>query len=147
MARIRTRSRTASCVSSGTYTAVSSLARRRRARDCASRAARQHRATDRLAQAAPASQTLLVRAAERGANLGTIAAALMRLLERYGAIALQVESCLGKLVATAFVELVRHGLPELRRRNDWATLPAGRHHGHPSRNSPAPSVGPAAKPR
>jgi DNA replication protein DnaC len=30
-------------------------------------AARQHRATDRLAQAAPASQTLLMRAAERGA--------------------------------------------------------------------------------
>src|SRR3984885_6500938 len=40
------------------------------------RAARQHRATDRLVQAAPASQTLLIRAAERGANLGTITAAL-----------------------------------------------------------------------
>ena len=47
------------------------------------RAARQHRATDRLAQAAPASQTLLIRAAERGANLGAITAALMRLLDRY----------------------------------------------------------------
>src|SRR5208337_2958452 len=93
MARIRTRSRTASCVSSGTYTAVSSLARRRRARDCASRAARQHRATDRLAQAAPASQTLLVRAAERGANLGTITAALLGLLERFGATALQDAIC------------------------------------------------------
>ena len=34
------------------------------------RAARQHSANDRLAQAAPASQTLLMRAAERGANLG-----------------------------------------------------------------------------
>ena len=53
------------------------------------RAARQHRATDRLAQAAPASQTLLMRAAERGANLGAIAAALLRLLERYDAAALQ----------------------------------------------------------
>ena len=53
------------------------------------RAARQHRATDRLAQAAPASQTLLIRAAERGANLGAITAALMRLLERYGAAAMQ----------------------------------------------------------
>ena len=52
-------------------------------------AARQHRATDRLAQAAQASQTLLVRAAERGANLGTITAALMRLLERYGPATLQ----------------------------------------------------------
>ena len=53
------------------------------------RAARQHRATDRLAQAAPASQTLLIRAAERGANLGAITAALMRLLDRYGAAELQ----------------------------------------------------------
>jgi transposase len=47
--------------------------------------ARRHRATDRLAQAAPASRTLLVRAAERGDNLGSITAALLRLLERYGA--------------------------------------------------------------
>jgi transposase len=49
------------------------------------RRARRHRATDRLTQAAPASQVLLVRAAERGANLGSITATLLRLLERYGA--------------------------------------------------------------
>jgi transposase len=49
------------------------------------RAARRHRGTDRLAQAAPASQDLLVRAAERGDNLGAITAALLRLLDRYGA--------------------------------------------------------------
>jgi transposase len=53
------------------------------------RAARQHRATDRLAHAAPASQTLLVRAAERGANLGAITAALIRLLDRTSAADLQ----------------------------------------------------------
>jgi transposase len=53
------------------------------------RAARRHRGTDRLAQAAPATQTLLLRAAERGDNLGTITAALLRLLERYGAADLQ----------------------------------------------------------
>ena len=53
------------------------------------RAARQHRATDRLVQAAPASQTLLMRAAERDGNLGTITAALVRLLDRYGAADLQ----------------------------------------------------------
>ncbi|MGD0107715.1 MAG: IS21 family transposase [Rhodopila sp.] len=47
--------------------------------------ARRHRATDRLAQATPASQILLVRAAERGDNLGSITAALLQLLERYGA--------------------------------------------------------------
>jgi transposase len=52
-------------------------------------AARRHRATDHLAQAAPASQALLVRAAERGDNLGTITATLMRLLARYGAAELE----------------------------------------------------------
>ena len=54
------------------------------------RAARQHRATDRLAQAAPASQDLLLRAAERGANLGAITVGLTRLLDRYGAAEVQV---------------------------------------------------------
>jgi transposase len=54
------------------------------------RAARQHRATDRLAQAAPASQRLLMRAAERGANLGTITAALVRLLDSTSAADLQL---------------------------------------------------------
>jgi len=54
------------------------------------RAARRHRGTDRLAQAAPASLTLLLRAAERGDNLGAITAALLRLLDRYGAAELEV---------------------------------------------------------
>jgi transposase len=49
------------------------------------RAARRHRATDRLAQAAPASRTFLTGAAERGHNLGNITATLLQLLERYGA--------------------------------------------------------------
>ena len=53
------------------------------------RQARRHRGTDRLAQAAPASQLLLTRAAARGDNLGTITAALLRLLDRYGAAELQ----------------------------------------------------------
>ena len=53
------------------------------------RAARQHRATDRLTQAAPAAQDLLVRAAERGGNLGAITVGLQRLLDRYGAAELQ----------------------------------------------------------
>ncbi len=48
------------------------------------RQARRHRATDRLVQAVPASQTLLLRAAERGHNLGNITGTLARLLERYG---------------------------------------------------------------
>jgi transposase len=54
------------------------------------RAARAHRACDRLAQAAPASATLLQRAGARGDNLGSITATLLRLLERYGAAALQL---------------------------------------------------------
>jgi transposase len=53
------------------------------------RAARTHRACDRLAQATPAASSLLERAAARGDNLGSITAALLRLLERYGAAALQ----------------------------------------------------------
>ena len=40
---------------------------------------------DHLAKVAPESQTLLLHGAERGNNLGTITAALLRLLERYGA--------------------------------------------------------------
>jgi len=53
------------------------------------RQAHRERATDHLAHAAPASQTLLLRAATYGANLGTITAALMRLLQRYGGAELQ----------------------------------------------------------
>src|SRR5271168_2852920 len=45
------------------------------------RAARQHRATDRLAQAVPASRDLLLRAAERGNNLGAITVGLTRPLQ------------------------------------------------------------------
>jgi transposase len=53
------------------------------------RSARQHRATDRLVQVAPASQDLMMRAAERGANLGAITNGLTRLLDRYGTADLQ----------------------------------------------------------
>ena len=53
------------------------------------RAARAHRACDRLAQAVPASAVLLQRAGVRGDNLGSITATLMRLLQRWGAAALQ----------------------------------------------------------
>ena len=53
------------------------------------RAARAHRACDRLAQAAPASADFLQRAGARGENLGSITATLMRLLDRWGSAALQ----------------------------------------------------------
>ena len=65
------------------------------------RAARAHRACDRLAQAAPAAVTLLERAAARGDNLGSITAALLRLLDRYGATALQA----------ATLEALQRGVP------------------------------------
>src|SRR6516162_10496509 len=50
---------------------------------------RQHHGADRLSHAAPASKTLLIRAAERGSNLGSINGALLRLLDRYGAAEMQ----------------------------------------------------------
>lgn len=53
------------------------------------RQARHHRGQDRLAQAAPGSRDLLTRAAERGDNLGSITAALLRLLDSYGAAELE----------------------------------------------------------
>jgi hypothetical protein len=51
-------------------------------------AARQHRGQDRLAQAVPNSQTLLVQAAERGNPMGAIVTTLLGLLDDYGAQAL-----------------------------------------------------------
>jgi len=53
------------------------------------RHARAHRGCDALAQVVPASAELLLMAAERGHNLGSITAALLRLLDQYGAAPLQ----------------------------------------------------------
>jgi transposase len=53
------------------------------------RRARAHRGCDALAHVAPASTELLQMAAERGHNLGSITAALLRLLDQYGAPSLQ----------------------------------------------------------
>jgi transposase len=63
--------------------------------------ASQHRGTDRLAQAAPNSQLLLIKAAERGYRLGTITRELLGLLNRYGAEELQ----------TAIEESISRGVP------------------------------------
>ncbi len=48
------------------------------------RQAREHRGKDRLFHAVPSSQQLLERAAERGDNLGSIVATLLRILDQYG---------------------------------------------------------------
>jgi transposase len=53
------------------------------------RQAREHRGKNRLTNAAPASKELLLRAAERGANLGSMTLALLQLLERFGPSELQ----------------------------------------------------------
>ena len=53
------------------------------------RGARAHRATDRLTLAVPAAAELLQRAAARGHNLGSVTAALSKLLDRYGAKPMQ----------------------------------------------------------
>lgn len=49
------------------------------------RQAREHRGKDRLYHAVPSSQKLLEQAAERGDNLGSIVATLLRILDQYGA--------------------------------------------------------------
>ena len=67
----------------------------------AKRHARQHRATDRLGHAAPSSAPLLVALAERGANLGSATAALLRLLDTFGPAELE----------TAIVEALAHDTP------------------------------------
>ena len=53
------------------------------------RQAREHRGLDRLAAAAPASRELLTCLAQRGANLGSATARLLRLLEEFGAARLE----------------------------------------------------------
>lgn len=68
--------------------------------------ARQHRATERLTALVPASQAFLVRCAERGQNLGGTTAQLMRLLDDYGACALDealTEALAKDLVAVAAI--------------------------------------------
>ncbi len=85
------------------------------------RRGRRHRATDHLAQAAPASRDLLMRAAERGDNLGAITSALSNLLDRYGAAELQA----------AIIDALAKGVPHHnavrqvleRRRDDRGRAP------------------------
>ena len=52
--------------------------------------ARQHRGQDRLTTATPASQALLIQAAERGYNIGSIVSQLLQFLDAYGARELNI---------------------------------------------------------
>jgi len=65
------------------------------------RQARRHRGQDRLIRAAPNSRELLTQAAVRGDNLGSITAALLRLLDDYGSQELE----------TAIAESLERGVP------------------------------------
>ena len=65
------------------------------------RQARRLRGQDRLFRAAPASERLLADAAKRGDNIGTTVAALLRLLDGYGAAELEV----------AIEEALKRGVP------------------------------------
>lgn len=65
------------------------------------RAGRAHRGIDRLAAAVPDSHDLLTQAAERGEPIGAITAALLRLLDEYGADELQA----------AVAEAIARGVP------------------------------------
>ena len=53
------------------------------------RKARRHRGMDRLYQAAPSTEPLLVAAAQRGGNLGSITSRLLSLMDTYGKSALE----------------------------------------------------------
>ncbi len=82
--------------------------------------ARRHRGQDRLSQGVPTSQELLSQAAERGDNLGSIIATLLRLLDRYGAS--ELEAAIG--------EALERGVPHpnavrlsLERRREQRNLP------------------------
>ncbi len=80
----------------------------------AKRAARKHRGMDRLHHAAPASADLLRELAERGGNLGSAVALLLRLLDAYGAEELQaaIEEALQREVPHPHA--VRHALERRR---------------------------------
>jgi len=82
------------------------------------RQARQHRGQDRLARAAPNSRTLLMRAAERGENLGSITAALLRLLDCYGAAELEAGIAEALVRGVPHPNAVRLALQRLREQRD-----------------------------
>lgn len=83
-------------------------------------AAKQHRGTDRLVVAAPSTRTFLIRVAERGHNLGTAVAQLLRLLDEYGACPLEqaITECVQRDVVhipavRQLLQQDRHAVPRL----------------------------------
>ena len=72
------------------------------------RAARGHRAQDRLHHAAPSATPLFLRAAERGAHLGVLTRGLITLLDSHGASALEAAINAALAEDTAHLGAVRH---------------------------------------
>jgi transposase len=72
------------------------------------RAARAHRAQDRLHHAAPSAQTLFLRAAGRGAHLGVLTRGLLQLLDSHGAQALEAAIAAALTEDAAHLGAVRH---------------------------------------
>jgi transposase len=72
------------------------------------RAARTHRAQDRLQHAVPSAQPLFVRAAERGAHLGVLTRGLLQLLDTHGAQALEAAIAAALAEDAAHLGAVRH---------------------------------------
>lgn len=80
------------------------------------RAASAHRGIDRLAHAVPESRALLLALAERGERLGAATRQLERLLDHYGALALQRAIQQALAAGAPHVNSVRHLLEQERRR-------------------------------
>jgi transposase len=72
------------------------------------RAARTHRAQDRLQHAAPSAQPLFLRAAARGAHLGVLTRGLLQLLASHGASALEAAIVAALAEDAAHLSAVRH---------------------------------------
>jgi transposase len=72
------------------------------------RAARAHRAQDRLHHAAPSTKALFLRAAERGAHLGVLTRGLLALLDSHGASALETAIAAALAEDAAHLGAVRH---------------------------------------
>jgi hypothetical protein len=72
------------------------------------RAARTHRAQDRLHQAAPSAKGLFLRAGERGVHLGVLTRGLLQLLDTHGAVALEAAIAAALAEDAAHLGAVRH---------------------------------------
>jgi hypothetical protein len=72
------------------------------------RAARAHRAQDRLHHAAPSAKLLFLRAAERGAHLGVLTRGLLALLDTHGGSALEAAIAATLAEDAAHLGAVRH---------------------------------------